>query len=54
MKFLTYESSSLFKVEEWLNKLSANKKGVQVHFSTSASGYDTYYSVIVSYEGVVF
>lgn len=51
MKFLTYESSSLFEVEQWLNKVMANKEGVQVHFSTSVSGFYTYYSVIVSYEG---
>lgn len=49
MKFLTYESSSMFEVEQWLNKVTANKEGVQVHFSTSAIGYKTYYSVIVSY-----
>lgn len=54
MKFLTYESSSLFEVEQWLNKVTDNKEGVQAHFSTSVSGFYTYYSVIVSYEGVVF
>lgn len=53
MKFLTYESSSLFEVEQWLNKVTANKEGVQVHFSTSVSGLYTYYSIIVSYEGMV-
>lgn len=54
MKFLTYESSNMYKVEQWLNEVAANKEGVQVHFSTSVVGYETYYSVIVSYEGVVF
>lgn len=53
MKFLTFEDSSMFKVEQWLNKVTANKEGVQVHFSTSVVGYDTYYSVIVSYRGIV-
>lgn len=54
MKFLTYESPRMYEVEKWLNEVAANKEGVQVHFSTSVVGYDTYYSVIVSYEGVVF
>ena len=54
MKFLTYESSNMYKVEQWLNNVASNKEGVQVHFSTSVVGYETYYSVIISYEGVVF
>lgn len=49
-----YESSSMFKVEQWLNKVTANKEGVQVNFSTSVVGDETYYSVIVSYERMVF
>lgn len=49
MKFLTYESSSMSELEHWLNNVTFNKEGVQVYFSTSVVGYDTYYSVIVSY-----